>query len=282
MSSDLSSTSLSQSAHVSESDDTVLISRPPTSLTTSSSDDDHQTPANKSSSDPVDEKLPPSSNEPLHDNGVRHAILAHHRATNTWGNGTGGWGDDFETAEQAWATTVQSPKIVSLTTGRQWTDRADGVIFRWRSQDHSPSHRHIALYARTDLHGTLAPLRESRNLALKGTPSDKWARTLIIRSLPEAQHACIPGPDFTLMEVRERLSQVEADVASAKKLVAENLARMAAIREEQEPLRAILCSLDNERSVLLQKNDHEEDRLKELAEVQADLKDLEGLALTFC
>ncbi|KAK1227508.1 hypothetical protein PQX77_009484 [Marasmius sp. AFHP31] len=213
-------------------------------------------------------------------------ILASHRATTAWGgqgwgNEKSGWGDG-ETVEHPWVD-LQSPKIVSLTAGRSWSDGADDGVFRWRipSNTSNPSHRNIVLYVRRDLHTILKPLADPTSSILRQAPSDKWARTMIIRSLPEAQHASVPGPDFTLGEVTERLSQVNADIAAAQATISTNLARINDIKDEQEPLRAYLRSLDNERSSCLDKNDEVAKELKHLAEAQADLMDLEALAMAF-
>ncbi|KAJ8093370.1 hypothetical protein PM082_020227 [Marasmius tenuissimus] len=207
-------------------------------------------------------------------------------ATNSWGNGNGRWGkkgwDDHD--ENAWGTGVASPKIVSLTSGRPWADTGDDAVFRWRTQGSSgkSSHRHITFHTRRDLHGSLNPLGDRRTSPLSSAASDKWARTLIIRSLPEARHAGIPAPDFTLSEVKERLAEADSNAAAIKKTLADNHARMEKIRVEQEPLRAALRALDNERSTLLRNNEEIEKTLQELADVQADLNDLESLALAFC
>ncbi|KAK1218522.1 hypothetical protein PQX77_011588 [Marasmius sp. AFHP31] len=216
---------------------------------------------------------------------LQNLVLTQHQvAGKSWGTGNAGWGNDFESTEHAWATTIPSPRIVSLTTGRGWGDGYGESVFQWRTQASSgkPSHKHIVLYARRDLHRILRPLGERKDNGLSGVASDKWARTLIVRSLPEAQHAQVPGPYFTLAEVRERLAQVDADVSAAKASVDRNLERLSAIKAEQEPLRSALRALDNERASLLDKNEEKERTLKDLAEVQEDLKDLEALALAFC
>ncbi|KAK1217083.1 hypothetical protein PQX77_020267 [Marasmius sp. AFHP31] len=221
-------------------------------------------------------------------------VMAEHRVVTAWGgrpwgNGRSGWGDG-EDVERGWAE-LQSPRIVSLSAGRSWSDGADDGIFCWRTSNTAgnPSHRSIVLYARRDLHAILKPLENRTSSVLKEVPSDKWARTMIwpepthtvIRSLPEAQHASVPGPEFTLAEVSQRLSQVNADIAAAQATITQNLARIADIKTEQEPLRAYLRGLDNERSSRLDKNEEVAKELKHLAEVQADLRDLEVLAMAF-
>ncbi|KAK1225154.1 hypothetical protein PQX77_011910 [Marasmius sp. AFHP31] len=216
---------------------------------------------------------------------LQNLILTQHQISgSSWANGNVGWGNDFERTEHGWADTIPSPRIVSLTTGRGWGEGYGESVFQWRTQASSgkPSHKHIVLYARHDLHRILQPLGERRDDGLSGVASDKWARTLIVRSLPEAQHAQVPGPNFTLAEVRERLAQVEADVSATKASVIGDLKRLSAIKAEQEPLRSALRALDNERTSLLDKNEEKERTLKDLAEVQADLKDLEALAMAFC
>ncbi|KAK1233847.1 hypothetical protein PQX77_002974 [Marasmius sp. AFHP31] len=230
--------------------------------------------------------IPPTEEGGTCDDQNHRDVVATHRATTAWGgriwgNGKSGWGDGEET-ERLW-TGPQSPKIVSLTVGRSWSDSPDDGVFRWRTPTNAgnPSHRNIVLYARSDLHAILKPLGNAGSSVLKEAPSDKWARTMIIRSLPEAQHASVPGPEFTLAEVQERLSQVNTDIAAAQAIISENLARIDDIKGEQEPLRAYLCGLDNERTARLDRNEEVAKELKKLAEVEVDLKDLEGLAMAF-
>ncbi|KAL0061498.1 hypothetical protein AAF712_011641 [Marasmius tenuissimus] len=238
---------------------------------------------------PLEEKPAPAASgdrgEPIDEN-LASLIRAEHIAANKgWRNQYGSWGDrEYQKAEDGWGNAVSSPKIVSLTSGRSWTDTGDDAVFRWRTKGSSgkPSHRHIILYARHDLGASLNPMGDRKPLAMSEATSDKWARTLVIQSLPEARYAGIPPPDFTLAEVLGRLAEVDSDVATAKQTVADNLSRIEKIRAEQEPLRATLRALDNERSALLRDNEEAEKTLQELADVQADLKDLESLALAFC
>ncbi|KAK1223138.1 hypothetical protein PQX77_013992 [Marasmius sp. AFHP31] len=181
--------------------------------------------------------VPPTGGGTCDDQNHRD-IVATHQVTTAWGNGKNGWGEGEDT-ERLW-TGLQSPKIVSLTVGWSWSDGPDDGAFRWRTSTNTgnPSHCNIVRYARCDLHAVLKPLGNTGSSILKEAPSDKWARTMIIRSLPEAQQASIPGPQFTLAEVRECLSQVNADIAAAQAIISENLARVDDIKCEQEPLQA--------------------------------------------
>ncbi|KAL0057316.1 hypothetical protein AAF712_016050 [Marasmius tenuissimus] len=211
----------------------------------------------------------------------RNHLLAQHRVAETsWGNGNGGWGDRVD---DAWATVIQSPKIVSLTPGRSsWTDPGEAV-FQWRAKGVSDmtSHRHIVFYVRSDLHTVFDPVSNRKTSPLAQQDTDVWARTQIIRCLPEAQHACVPGPDFTLDELATHVEVVESSISNSKYAITGNLARIEAIKDEQEPLRARLRALDAERSQLTKRNEELEVDLKDYAEVQADLRDLEALAMVF-
>ncbi|KAJ8078296.1 hypothetical protein PM082_000503 [Marasmius tenuissimus] len=213
------------------------------------------------------------------------AVLTQHRISNTWGRATG-CGKDFEETERVWVDrdNLQSPKIVSLNPGRSgWGTSSEPSVFRWRTSGESgrPSHHHVIFYVRRDLFRIIAPLGEPRVTPLTGADSKKWARTQLIRCLPEAQHARIPGPDFTLAEVRDRKSVVKANVSAAQQDIALNLSLMDEVRVKQEPLRAALRALDNERSVLIKSNERLEVDLKEYAEVVDDLEDLETLGLAY-
>ncbi|KAJ8095932.1 hypothetical protein PM082_015153 [Marasmius tenuissimus] len=197
-------------------------------------------------SQPPNEPVTPLPQEDSCDNQNHRDIVVRHRATTawadrTWGNGKSGWGNGDELDSSPWGG-LQSPKIVSLTVGQSWSDATDDGVFRWCTLTHSgnPSHWSIVLYVQPDIHTILKPLGDSKSSVLRQAPSDKWAQTMIIHSLPEAQHASVPGPEFTLTEVAERLSQVNADITAAQVTISKNLARINDIRNKQEPLRAYL------------------------------------------
>ncbi|KAK1216063.1 hypothetical protein PQX77_021313 [Marasmius sp. AFHP31] len=239
---------------------------------------------------PVDVAQPqanlPASTTQAEDTGSDLKLLTSHRvhsARATWGNGDGSWGNGDGT-DDPWMTVLQAPKIVSLTPGRvSWTDPGDrDAIFQWRAVGASgkPSHRHIVLYVRSDLHAIFNPVKQ------KTSPSGNdntgvWARTQVIRCLPEAQHANIPGPDFTIDELAVRTDAVDSKVSSIRETIEHNVANIEAIRSKQEPLRAALRALDNERVELSKRNERLEAELLECREVQADLKDLAALAMAF-
>ncbi|KAL0060992.1 hypothetical protein AAF712_012192 [Marasmius tenuissimus] len=211
-----------------------------------------------------------------------NAVLTQHRISNTWGRATG-CGKDFEETERVWVDrdNLQSPKIVSLNPGRSgWGTSSEPSVFRWRTSGES-SHHHIIFYVRRDLFRIIAPLGEPRVTPLTGADSKKWAQTQLIRCLPEVQHARIPGPNFTLAEVRDRKSVVKANVSAAQQDIALNLSLMDKFWVKQEPLHATLRALDNERSALIKSNERLEVDLKEYAEVVDDLEDLETLRLAY-
>ncbi|KAK1222476.1 hypothetical protein PQX77_014682 [Marasmius sp. AFHP31] len=211
-----------------------------------------------------------------------HKLLTQHRARVSWGNGDGNWRNSDGT-DDPWGTGLQTPKIVSLTPGRSsWTDPGDAV-FQWRAKGASgiPSHRHIVLYVRSDMHAIFDPVGKRKTSLLTQKNTDVWARTQIIRCLPEAQHANIPGPDFTMDELAARTETVESNVSGIKQTIKVNAAKIEAIRAKQEPLWAALRALDDERIKLSKRNEELEVELKDCGEVQIDLRDLEALAMAF-
>ncbi|KAJ8091795.1 hypothetical protein PM082_021030 [Marasmius tenuissimus] len=227
----------------------------------------------------LDTPAPDTQLEELENN---QKLFAQHRARVSWGNGNGSWGNSDGT-DDPWGTGLQTPKIVSLTPGRSsWTDPGD-AIFQWRAKGASgiTSHRHIVLYVRSDMHVIFDPIGKRKTSPLAQKNTDIWARTQIIRCLPEAQHANIPGPDFTMDELAARTEAVESNVSSIKRTIKVNAAEIEAIRAKQEPLRAALRALDNERTELSKRNEELDVELKDCGEVQADLRDLEVLVMAF-
>ncbi|KAL0057517.1 hypothetical protein AAF712_015838 [Marasmius tenuissimus] len=70
-------------------------------------------------------------------------------------------------------------------------------------------------------------------LLTAGRPS--WTDP-VIRCLPEAQHAHVPGPNFTLDELATCIDGIKSAVCDTKQAIDANIARMDAIKAEQEPL----------------------------------------------
>ncbi|KAL0566353.1 hypothetical protein V5O48_015661 [Marasmius crinis-equi] len=224
---------------------------------------------------------------------------AHCRANNRWGNAAAaniaewgspanhGWGDDLEVTERTLAADrlreqCPTPRITSLAApGNGWGgDGSVPALFHWHASDASgkPSDRHIAQYARMDMSKVYAPGKQS---ILDNTPTEPWAHTQVIRSTPEAQRSGIPGPTFTLTQVTDRLNEVNNVIAARKAQVAANMAKLDAIREQQEPLHRQLHELDQVRNAVHDNNREIEEERKRLDVVLRDLKDLEALALTF-
>ncbi|KAL0566397.1 hypothetical protein V5O48_015621 [Marasmius crinis-equi] len=204
-----------------------------------------------------------------------------------WSQGNNGWGDDVEVTERTLAADhlreqCPTPRITSLAApGDGWGgDGSAPALFHWHASDASekPSDRHIAQYARMDMRKVYAPGRQS---ILDSMPTGPWARTQVIRSLPEAQRSDIPGPTFTLSQVTDRLKEVTDIVSMKKAQAAANMAKLDTIREQQEPLRRRLHELDQLRNEVHDNNREIAEERKRLDIVIRDLKDLEALALTF-
>ncbi|KAL0578195.1 hypothetical protein V5O48_003798 [Marasmius crinis-equi] len=212
--------------------------------------------------------------------------------TVTWEKTDNGWGGAGEWLEgdgsSAWghcSNKVVVPQITSLTSRSRGSSDYEDALFHWRPEvcsDVRISHKHISQYSRGDLSVVLETGEVTEQSALDRASTAVWARTQIIRSLPEAQRSNMPGPRYTLSQLSYRRGVHEVEVQAVDKRVSSNKQKMDNIRDNQQRLRNQIAVFERQCRAIEQQNSELKEHKVRLGEVGKDLSDLEALALAYC
>ncbi|KAL0566105.1 hypothetical protein V5O48_015911 [Marasmius crinis-equi] len=193
-----------------------------------------------------------------------------------------GWGDDD--GSSPWKDPFTGTQRITSLTSREhiWSNNVEN-LFRWRPIDHNGvTDQHISHFSRTDIKKVLNPAGPVQPSPLDKLPNAIWARTQLVRILPEAQGTDMPGPTYDLSQLAARRAAHNAQVKAIKGKVLRNEAQCSEIRGKQQPLRDQLHALEKECGALEKENRVLADELGSLARVEKDLMDLEALALVYC
>ncbi|KAL0580147.1 hypothetical protein V5O48_001857 [Marasmius crinis-equi] len=212
--------------------------------------------------------------------------------TVTWEKHDDGWGDGREWLDgdgySGWGSSgskAVAPQITSLTSRSRGSSDYEEALFHWRPEDCPDvriSHKHISQYARGDLSVVLETAEPKEQSVLDRAPTAVWARTQIIRSLPEAQRSNMPGPRYTLSQLSYRRGVHDVDVHAVDKRVSDNKQKMNNIRDNQQKMREQIAVLERQIRAIEEENTELKERQVKLSEVSKDLGDLEALALAYC
>ncbi|KAL0063015.1 hypothetical protein AAF712_010146 [Marasmius tenuissimus] len=191
----------------------------------------------------------------------------------TWGSwGVGKWAPkDYEFSEER-------PKVTSLAIKQDgWG--TDESHFVWRSN--TTGHRHVTHFTRSDLSTTLVPEGPEKPSALDDVATPEWARAQLIKSLREAQESGIPGPVFTLSQVAHRLADVRAQLSQLESKLSDHTNKITDMGVKQVQLRDEAAELDDKIYGMRGRTSELETAVREMLEVEKDLKDLQAIALTY-
>ncbi|KAL0578278.1 hypothetical protein V5O48_003722 [Marasmius crinis-equi] len=212
--------------------------------------------------------------------------------TVSWGTSDNEWGSGQEWADadpssgwNTWNSTVQTPQITSLTSRSRAASDHDDTIFHWRPSESSViSHKHISQYARTDLQHVFKTtgIDTSSPSELDQAATPVWARTQLIRALPEAQRSKIPGPFFSLSQLKVRRADHICLVRDTEAKLVQNNSKLRVAREQQRQLRSQIGLVESRCKEMERANSDMIQKLVALEEVTKDLEDLEALVLVYC
>ncbi|KAL0574804.1 hypothetical protein V5O48_007161 [Marasmius crinis-equi] len=202
--------------------------------------------------------------------------------TSGWGEGAV-WNDpDGGSAWGTWNNTAGVPQVVSLTSRRRARSDNEDDLFHWRPEDPTHiSHKHISQYARTDLQKVMKTSGVLPITNLDGAPTPLWARTQLIRSLPEAQRSRMPGPVFTFAQLNNRRASHTVATQTLHRRIAENKAEIANLQARKQCLRDEMSSIDRQWKTLDNANCDIREQLLGMAEVEKDLDDLYALIVAY-
>ncbi|KAL0058195.1 hypothetical protein AAF712_015145 [Marasmius tenuissimus] len=190
---------------------------------------------------------------------------------NSWGN--------LEVLDREWVPSqdkVSGPNITSLVAKGSGWGNSDNACFIWRSN--STSDCHVTHYTHDDLTSRLSPISPEKPSMLDIVSTDEWA---LIKSLHEAQQDGIPGPTFTLLQVKRRLSEIQACLSGLQAQVSKSEDRVKAIEARQADLHAEANGLDKEVYSIRDQKYVLENDVRQLVEVKKDLKDLQSIAYAY-
>ncbi|KAK1229013.1 hypothetical protein PQX77_007940 [Marasmius sp. AFHP31] len=199
-----------------------------------------------------------------------------------WGKGGSTWGtsgDMGKSGMNGYDVSERPQKITSLSIrDNGWGD--DQSRFLWRSA--VSSDRHVTHFTHHDLDTTFLPSGPERPSVLDDVATPEWARTQFIKSLREAQESGIPGPAFTLSQVTRRWADVQAKVTQLESELSEHNDKVNDIQAKQSQLRDEACHLDDVIYGMRDRTTELETAVRDLLEVEKDLRDLQAIALTYC
>ncbi|KAL0567469.1 hypothetical protein V5O48_014522 [Marasmius crinis-equi] len=170
---------------------------------------------------------------------------------------------------------VHSPILAKTVT---WGQGSGG----WGDTEDSTAAVHISQYARKDLVSVFRTTGLGNPTSLDKAPTPLWARTQLLRALPEAQHSKMPGPAFTISQLTDRRAIHEAEVQAVQRKIANNEERLSDLRDQQQSLWDQLAKLEKKCRGIDREQSDLMGTLESLTEVTRDLNDLEGLVPAYC
>ncbi|KAK1230270.1 hypothetical protein PQX77_006645 [Marasmius sp. AFHP31] len=199
-----------------------------------------------------------------------------------WGKGGSTWGTSWDTGKSGTNTynVSERPQKITLLSIRDngWGD--DQSRFLWCSA--VSSDQHVTHFTRRDLDTTFLPSGLERPSVLDDVATPEWARTQLIKSLHEAQESGIPGLAFTLSQVTRRWADVQAKVTQLESELSEHNDKVNDIRAKQSQLQDEASHLDDVIYGMRDRTTELETAVRDLLEVEKDLKDLQAITLAYC